>query len=127
LAATRRSEGEVRTLRDAIEVVSVAIMSGESAEDADYVFHITIMRATRNPFFAEVLKPLGSALINAPVVPPQAMGAPARARYLRALHREHSAILEAIETRDAEAARRAARRHILRGEARFRAALPDAS
>jgi DNA-binding GntR family transcriptional regulator len=54
------------------------------------------------------------------------MAAPARARYLRALHREHSAILAAIETRDAEAARRAARRHILRGEARFRAALPDA-
>jgi DNA-binding GntR family transcriptional regulator len=65
-------------------------------------------------------------LINAPVVPPQAMAAPARARYLRALHREHSAILAAIGTRDAEAARRAARRHILRGEARFRAALPDA-
>ncbi len=127
LAADRRSESEVQALRDAAEAVTVSINGGGSGEEPDYAFHHTILRATRNPFFVEVIKPLGAALINPPVVPPQAMTARARERYRQALQSEHLAILSAIAAQNAEAARRAARRHLIRGTARFRDALPEPS
>jgi DNA-binding FadR family transcriptional regulator len=51
----------------------------------------------------------------------------ARSRYLRTLHNEHTAILDAVNHQDAEAARRATRRHLLSEASRFRDAAAVAS
>jgi len=121
LCAERRNDAEAVAIRALMEQVD-ALHEDPSAVQIhyDYDFHLAIAKAARNEFihgFLSYLKPM--------IVPRYKLGyvvAPARKdTYYARIHREHEAIVDAIERRDSDSARRAMRRHLLNSLERVRA------
>lgn len=110
-AAERRRPKDLAEIKAALRAIDVEIESGGNAVDADFRFHLAIIRATQNRYYLQFLEFLGHfiiprLLVNALESEPQ------RRRYLHKIQSEHVAIYEAIEQGDALAARKAARRHL---------------
>lgn len=125
-AALRHSPRQGGEIQAAHEAMARAVAAGEAAVDADFALHLAICAATNNPVYAEVLQYLGSKTIPRSRLTAET---PERvAAYLGKVVQEHAAIVAAIESRDAEAARAAMRRHLQESQARYRAlmALPRA-
>lgn len=112
LCAERRTDEEAAAIRALMEQVD-----GRHADPAtveihyDYDFHLLIARAARNEFmhgFLGYLRPM--------IVPRYQLGYVVEPRlkdaYYKRIHGEHLAIVDAIERRDAAAARRAMRKHL---------------
>lgn len=113
LAAERRDDAMARELHERIATLDRLIASGEDAVEADGALHLTIARATGNQYFVRFLEFLGARL-----VPPRSLvigeqSPEARPRYLAQIQSEHRQIVDAIIMRDVDAARDAARRHLL--------------
>lgn len=114
LAATRRSDDDLRALRDAFARMEEAtkLPASAEAEDrfhrADIAFHEALAAATGNPALGELVRTIREALLTAryPLARPQY-------RRERALP-EHRRILKAIEAGDPDAARGAVRAHLKR-------------
>ncbi|MFF2119439.1 FadR/GntR family transcriptional regulator [Kitasatospora sp. NPDC058184] len=103
-AALRRSEGQVRQLRELLADAEAAA-AGEDASaatDVDALFHRSVVRASGNELLIEVYDHLGTALTSH-------LGGPtwnaAHAEEHGGLHRR---LVDAIETRDEGGAREAA-------------------
>ncbi|UXH77526.1 FadR/GntR family transcriptional regulator [Roseateles amylovorans] len=128
LAAQRRSEAQLRQMREALAAFAAAAEAGRDAVAADFQFHLEIARATGNPHFEQLMSTLG-----APSIPRARLSSlaaagdddPAAQRdYLRRVNAEHESILDAIAAGDSEAARAAMRTHLANSrERRRRAAL----
>ena len=120
LAAERTTRQQVRAIAAALEGIERAADGGKSAVDEDLAFHRAIAEATGNPEFARFLQFIGRHLIPRRTV----SGLPARMggerAYLALIQEEHRRIYEAIESRDARAARDAMRRHLTRSLERYR-------
>ena len=125
LAAQRRSDDNVRAMRQALADFAAAIEAGSDAVAADFELHREIARATQNSHFAELLGTLGARIIpRARLAPGEALS-PERLAYLRRVHGEHENIVDAIAARDSDAARAAMRTHLANSrERRRREALP---
>jgi GntR family transcriptional repressor for pyruvate dehydrogenase complex len=84
-----------------------------AAADADLEFHLTIAAASANPMLTAAITaleaPIGYSL-RLPFADPSGIWAPLD---------EHRAVLDAIVTRDAEAAHAAMRTHLVRAAARI--------
>jgi DNA-binding FadR family transcriptional regulator len=109
LAAKERTADELRRARLAHEATA------EGETDADFMmldtgFHLAIARAAHNAFVYEAVEQMRLALSDALTVLPAT-----RRWHLRTI-KEHSAILDAIERRDADAASAAMHRHVLATE-----------
>ncbi len=126
LAAMRRSDANLRVMRDSLDAFEAAVTAGQDAAGADYRFHLEIARATGNDRFAELMTTLGVTMIPRVRLGAQTAVAPGAAGlqrdYLRRVNDEHEWIYAAIVARDAETARAAMRTHLARGRERRRRA-----
>jgi len=119
LAATRRTQAELRGLDAALAALDDAAAEGADGRQADLDFHGAIMQATHNPFYREIAAYLGQVMgerqsVRSMAVPPNQRGA-----YLRRVHGEHERIRDAIAARDEAAAREAAVQHLRSSQLRY--------
>lgn len=110
LAATRRSQADVRAIREALQAIDAAVQAGRDGVEEDVAFHRTIAQAAGNPFLIHTLDYLSQFLRGATRV--------TRANEARNAHfaadvlREHQALVSAIEAGDPTGARAAAAQHM---------------
>jgi GntR family transcriptional repressor for pyruvate dehydrogenase complex len=125
LAAQRRDDSHLATMRAALDDFTRAVEAGRDAVEADLRFHREIARATGNPHFTGLMGTLGSKII-----PRARLGADdvldlERSPYLRRVNAEHESIYDAIAAGDAEGARAAMRTHLANSRERRRRAGGD--
>lgn len=108
LAAERRTDEELRRMREFLDDYDSASAAGDvaGAVAADLAFHEAILKGSHNPFVAAILHPLGEALRTSRQLTTQVPDVRERA----AVH--HRRIYRAIEARDATAAKQAMREHM---------------
>lgn len=120
LAAMRRSEAHLQSMRLALDEFAAAVGEGRDAVAPDFAFHLEIARATQNAHFAELLSSLGAKII------PRARLADESSEdlkaYLLRANAEHESIFDAIVRQDPEAARAAMRTHLANSRERRRRA-----
>ena len=112
LAASRRSMSDISAMRAALRRMAEVGDDAAASAEADSEFHMTIAKATQNPYYLRLIEFLGVRL-----VPPRNLylrDKPARAQraYVAKVHQEHESIIDAIVRRDPTRARKAARRHM---------------
>jgi len=122
LAAERRSPSDLRAIRQAVQALDAAVQSGGNGVAEDVKFHRAIADATRNPFLIQTLEYLGQFLHGATQV--TRANEARRVDFAAEVQTEHQAILLAVETGDAQAARQAAARHMGNAIARIQSAPP---
>lgn len=114
LAAVRRTRDQMSDIQKALRAIDEA---GEDAVAEDMEFHLSIAQATRNPFFFELIRFLGSAFYSGIAV------TRANENRMEALAKqtrvEHEAIMKAVLDRDPVQAAAAARRHIEKASKRL--------
>ncbi|MGV3551019.1 FadR/GntR family transcriptional regulator [Rhizobium sp.] len=120
LCAERRTDDEAAAIRMLMEQVDARHADPTSVEiHYDYDLHLAIAKATRNEFMHGFL-----AYLRPVIVPRYQLGyvvQPAlKDDYYDRIHREHRRIVEAIEKRDASAARKAMRAHLEKSLERVR-------
>ncbi len=117
LAAERATRAQVATMRRALKAIDEAVASGRDGVAEDLALHRAIGEATGNPQFRLLLSFLEQYLFEAMRITRQ--NDTRHESFMAAVRREHHAIVAAIAAGDPAAARRAARAHMLRGEARL--------
>jgi DNA-binding FadR family transcriptional regulator len=110
LAARRRTASEMADIKRALRAIDKAVAAGGDGVKEDLEFHMAISRATRNPYYTDLLGMLTRALHDAIRV--TRSNEARRADFTDAVRAEHGAICEAILTRDPDAARTAALGHM---------------
>lgn len=120
LAAERANKAQLRGILNALEAIEAASAAGRSAVDEDLEFHRAIAQATGNPEFARFLQFIGGHLIPRRTVSGLTERMGGNRAYLALIQEEHRRICQAIESRDAKAAREAMRRHLTRSLERYR-------
>lgn len=117
LAARRRTEVDLQVIESAYETMARAALAQRPAPEADLAFHRGVAAATHNPHIvalvdfvsAQLNHLLAAAWLNSA----RHAGGPQFAQA------EHRVLLEAIRSRNAAAARRAARLHLQASRARL--------
>ena len=122
LAAARRTEANVQAMREAIAAFGQAIAGDTDAVASDMQLHLEIARATQNQHFAELMNYLGTMLIPRARVNTARVAGEGRREYLQRVHTEHESIVDAIASRDPDAARAAMRTHLSNSRERLRRA-----
>jgi len=122
LAAARRTDANLKVMRQALDEFAAAVNQGLDAVAADFTFHSEIARATQNPHFADLIGALGMAAIPRARLDPANPADIERLDYLKRVHGEHESIYDAIVSQDAEAARAAMRTHLANSRERRRRA-----
>ncbi len=120
LAAERRTEQDLRRLVETLDAMEGSA-DVDASVDADAAFHAAIASATGNGYFLRFTQFLGVRLVPSRRLYLQGDDPVRHQRYAHTINRDHRAIYAAIEAGDAAAARRAARRHIEKSIARYRA------
>ena len=121
LAAQRRTDDNLAAMRRALRAFGDAVEAGSSAVGPDFQFHLEIARATQNEHFTRLMTSLGATVIPRARLNGEVMD-DERRDYLRRVNGEHDSIVDAIEARDAEAARAAMRTHLANSRERRRRA-----
>lgn len=122
LAALRRSEDQLKSIDEALAGFADAVATGDGTVEHDYQFHLRIARATDNHYFSDLLAYLGTMVIPRTRLNTAELAQLDRREYLAGVHREHQTIFQAIERRDADAARAAMRTHLAMSRERLRRA-----
>lgn len=122
LAAARRTDDNLRSLRQALDAFAATVEAGRDAVGPDFQFHLEIARATQNSHFAELMGTLGGMMIPRARLEPAEPLTAERQEYLRRVNAEHESIFEAIARQDADAARAAMRTHLSNSRERRRRA-----
>jgi GntR family transcriptional repressor for pyruvate dehydrogenase complex len=122
LAAKRRTAGNLKNLRSALDAFTAAVEAGRDAVGADFQFHIEIARATQNAHYADLMTSLGSMIIPRARLNGVEPALGERQAYLRRVNGEHENILDAISGQNPEAARAAMRTHLANSRERRRRA-----
>lgn len=118
LAAERRTDAQLRGIRNALEDLADAVARGEDGVREDLAFHRAVVMATGNRHFVATIEFLHQLLFHAiSVTRRNEARIPA---YMMQVDQEHAALYEAISSRDAEAARAAAATHVASAERRLR-------
>jgi DNA-binding FadR family transcriptional regulator len=110
LAAERRTAAEMAEIKRALKAIDRAVAAGGDGVKEDLEFHMAISRATRNPYYTDLLGMLTRALHDAIRV--TRSNEARRADFTNAVRAEHEAICAAIHARDPDAARSAALGHM---------------
>jgi len=118
LAAIRGTEKDIAALKKAFKAMKELYQDGKLAIQADFDFHIAIAKATKNEIFVQLLEDIHIGLKQTMAIAQnlsresvQNKQEPGRNRDVL---EEHQQILDAIEKKNAEAARIAMRYHISR-------------
>ena len=111
LAAQRRSDDDLKALRDSLDALELCLTTGELGVDADEAFHQAVCRASKNHFFVSVRSSLQQQIeFGMKLARNLSLARPANR--LRLVQDEHVAILRAIDSQNPEAARAAMVNHI---------------
>ena len=121
LAALRRSDEQLRGLREALDDFEANVAAGGDTVKPDQRFHLLIAQATGNPYFADIMGHLGAGLIPRARVS-AIRNHDRRGEYLVHVNREHEEIYAAIARRDPDSARAAMRIHLTNSRERLRLA-----
>lgn len=119
-AAERRTNRHLADIKRCIKQIDQQIALGETAADADYAFHKAIFAAANNSYFVQFLEFLGRFIIPRQRIKRGLEDPDQRGIYLKRIQKEHCAIFEAIKAADPEAARKAARAHLINAQKRYR-------
>src|SRR5215216_1831305 len=111
LAAERWQDTDLAQIRSAYQALEVCIRTRQLGVDEDWLFHQAIARATHNHYHVSVQLSLQAHIALGMNLNRNLSMLRTDAR-LRLVQNEHTAILAAIETRDAAAARAAMETHI---------------
>ncbi|GHE21493.1 FadR/GntR family transcriptional regulator [Halomonas urumqiensis] len=127
--AALRHDDEDRTRIKARHAAFIKAQAEKSlARVEDFEFHHAIARATHNPFFEQFYEQLSPSGIPRAKLLSIDINPAASERYLERVQEEHAYILEAILSRDAEAARETMFQHLNRSRnmyAQYQHAEPD--
>jgi DNA-binding FadR family transcriptional regulator len=121
LAATRRTDEQLVAMRQALDDFEHNVAVAGDTVAPDFRFHLQIAQSTGNPYFADIMRHLGTTLIprtRISAIRTHEGGAP----YLSRVNREHEEIYAAIARRDPESARAAMRIHLTNSRERLRMA-----
>jgi GntR family transcriptional regulator, transcriptional repressor for pyruvate dehydrogenase complex len=110
LAAGRRTAENVQAMREAVEEMRQGLDSEERFIAADLRFHLTVAEATRNRVLVHLMNAVRALLLRSLASSFHIRGSPERAVEM------HRRILEAIEARSQDDARRLMREHVERVE-----------
>lgn len=110
LAALRRTQADLRRMRQAIRGLDRAVLLGGDGVAEDVAFHRAIAEAARNPFLLSTLQYLSRFLVGATRV--TRANEARRSDFMQEVRAEHALIVEAIAIRDPIAARQAAASHM---------------
>lgn len=110
LAAKRRTQADVRRIRQAIAALDRSVKAGGDGVEEDVSYHRAIGEAARNPFLLGTLDYLQQFLRGATRV--TRANEARRSDFMGQVRAEHEAILAAVEAGDAAKARQAATRHM---------------
>ncbi|MBQ0931824.1 FadR family transcriptional regulator [Ideonella sp. 4Y16] len=122
LAAARRTPQSVKQIRQALQALAKAVRQGGDGVQEDVAFHTAIAQASRNPFLLATLAYLNRFLLDATRV--TRANEATRADLEAEVHREHSAIVAAIDAGDVAAARQAGAAHMVNAARRIGQADP---
>ncbi|MFJ8713237.1 FadR/GntR family transcriptional regulator [Streptomyces violaceus] len=117
LAATRATPLDLARMRQALDAIDSAVGAGGDGVDEDLAFHRSIAESTGNTVMVSTLRYLGD--VSRSGIRVTRANEARRNDFIEAVRAEHHAILAAIEARDAEAARMAARLHMNHAAARL--------
>ncbi|GEC08004.1 GntR family transcriptional regulator [Streptomyces spinoverrucosus] len=110
LAATRATPDDLARMRRALDAIDAAVAVGGDGVDEDLAFHQSIAESTGNAVMVSTVRYLGEVLRGGIRV--TRANEARREDFIEAVRQEHHAIFAAVEARDAEAARAAARLHL---------------
>ena len=122
LAARRRTKGQVREMRQALDAFEANIETDGDTVTPDFHFHSLIAEATGNPYYSSLMASFGTRAIPRTRVNSPGSGPEERHRYLARVNREHEDIFSAIARGDADGARAAMRTHLSNSRERLRRA-----
>lgn len=114
LAALRHDDEDRRLLEEKHAAFIQAHAKKSQARVEDFEFHHAIAKATKNPFFNQFYGDLSQSAIPRAKLLSIEINPEATSRYLGRVQEEHAYILEAILSRDAEAARETMFQHLNR-------------
>jgi GntR family transcriptional regulator, hexuronate regulon transcriptional repressor len=110
LAASQITDEELRELEQRVKDIALENQSNDGTEEADREFHLTIARATRNGAVVRTIEELWRIRATSPES--ALLHAKARFANVKPIVDDHTAILEALRSRDPAAARAAMRTHL---------------
>lgn len=110
LAAAQITDEELAELELRVAEIALENQSDDGTEEADREFHMTIARATRNAAVVRTIEELWRIRATSPES--ALLHAKARSANIKPAVDEHSAILDALRSRDPAAARTAMRTHL---------------
>ncbi|OOV99478.1 FadR/GntR family transcriptional regulator [Pseudomonas sp. MF4836] len=122
LACVRRTDEQLRLMRDSLDALNSPAVSVDYAVAADFQFHQQIALATGNRYFTDIMLHMGVSIIPRTRLHSKRLVNDAKEPYLERLSREHEDIYQAIARRDADAARAAMRLHLSNSRERMRKA-----
>ncbi|MEI7613913.1 MAG: FadR/GntR family transcriptional regulator [Betaproteobacteria bacterium] len=120
LAATRRTNDQLRLMREAVATFEEGVRNGERSIEADFQFHLQIALATHNKYFEEFYRHLGTNTIPRNRLDTSKFSPEPGQEYLLRTNREHESILEAIARQDQQGASAAMRMHLINSRERLR-------
>jgi GntR family transcriptional repressor for pyruvate dehydrogenase complex len=110
LAATQISDEEIAEIAALVEEIARENLDPRGTDKADRAFHLAIARATRNNAVFETVERFWDLRYTSPEA--ALLLAKARTANVKPVVEEHRAVLEALKSRDAAAARAAMRTHL---------------
>lgn len=121
LAADRRTNTDLKVMRDTIEALRIAIQEGQLGTEEDIAFHEAIAEAAGNDYFSSLLNDLRRPVVSTMAIGLELARERSPARRNRVVE-EHSKIYEAVAAQDSECAATYMRHHLYQA----RAAVTDA-
>ncbi|CAA2103644.1 FadR/GntR family transcriptional regulator [Variovorax paradoxus] len=122
LAASRRTDEQLVAMRHALDDFEKNVTVAGDTVGPDFRFHLQIAQSTGNPYFADIMRHLGTTLIPRTRISAIRNHEGGGAPYLSRVNREHEEIYAAIARRDPESARAAMRIHLTNSRERLRMA-----
>jgi len=110
LAALQITDDEIARLEELVAAIHAQNKSQTAEENADMAFHMTIAQATRNAAIVRTIEDLWRQRWESPEC--RLLLEQARTANVLPVIEEHTAVVEALRTRDPALARAAMRRHI---------------
>lgn len=114
LAAERHELADVDRLKESHQAFVKARQQRSQARNEDFDFHHAIAQATHNPFFPQALEQLDLSAIPRSKLASSEVNAESSVTYLKRVEAEHQDVLDAILSRQPDAARAAMARHLER-------------
>lgn len=113
-AALRHDDEDMARIEQSLNAFHAARARHEQARKEDYDFHLSIAIAAKNPFIRSFFEQFNKNVIPRTKIINANIDQAASDKYLTRVEDEHVEILEAIRSRDAEAAGKAMHKHLFR-------------